>query len=209
MSVEVPNVPARRASARSAVWTLHAARLARGLPPGRNDPPRFAEVALERIIRDLIEQDADPPAGPDIRRAKINVGRFFDHQWLQAVRHRHPKRQPAIVAVVLGKHREAALARLDEEAGRAVRHLLERAGKGRADAADPIDLSFLSAFAPARRRVARRELPDPELRAPLDQADRHRLGQWEPERPLAALVWRQLLRERLDQRIACGIERVV
>src|SRR5437660_4654455 len=98
---------------------------------------------------------------------------------------------------------------LDEEAGRAVRHLLERAGKRGADAADPIDLSFPSAFAPACRRVARRELPGPELRDPLDQADGHRLGQWELERPLAAFVWRQLLGERLDQRIACGIERVM
>ena len=58
--------------------------------------------------------------------------------------------------MVLGKHREAALARLDEEAGRAVRHLLERAGKRGAEAADPIDLSFPSAFAPARSRVADR-----------------------------------------------------
>src|SRR6266436_5654995 len=80
---EVPNVPARRGpSARSAVRTLHAARLARGLPPGRNDPPRLAQVALERVIRDLIEQDADPPAGADIPRVKIDVGRFFDHQRL-------------------------------------------------------------------------------------------------------------------------------
>src|SRR5438067_4538675 len=176
---------------------------------GRNDPPRLAQVALERVIRDLIEQDADPPAGADIPRVKIDVGRFFDHQRLQAVRHRDPKRQPAIVAVALGKHREAALALLDEEAGRAVRHLLERAGKRGADATDPIDLSFPSAFAPTRRRVARRELPGPELRDPLDQADGHGLGQWELERPLAAFVWRQLLGKRLDQRIACRIERVV
>src|SRR5258705_13825581 len=177
MSVEVPNVPARRGpSARSAVRTLHAARLARGLPLGRNDPPRLAQVALERVIRDLIEQNADPPAGADIARVKIDVGRFFDHQRLQAVRHRHPKRQPAIVAVVLGKHREAALAPLDEEAGRAVRHLLERAWKYGADAADPIDLSFPSAFA-APRRVARPELPGPELRDPFDQGDGHTLRQ--------------------------------
>ena len=65
------------------------------------------------------------------------------------------------------------------------------------------------AFAPARSRIARRELPGPKLRDPLNQADGHRLGQWELERPLAAFVWRQLLGERLDQRIACGIERVV
>ena len=71
MSVEVPNVPARRGpSARSAVRTLHAARLARGLPLGRNDPPRLAQMALERVIRDLIEQDADPPAGADRPRVK-------------------------------------------------------------------------------------------------------------------------------------------
>jgi hypothetical protein len=70
---------------RSAVRTLHAARLARGLPLGRDDPPRLAQVALERVIRDLIEQDADPPAGTDIPRVKIDVGRFFDHQRLQAV----------------------------------------------------------------------------------------------------------------------------
>ena len=111
-----------------------------------------AQVALERVIRDLIEQDADPAAGADIPRVKIDVGRFFDHQRLQAVRHRHPQRQPAIVAVVLGKHREAALALLDEKAGRAVRHLLERAGKCGADAADPIHLSFR--FRPLRRPVA-------------------------------------------------------
>ena len=75
MSVEVPNVPARRGpSARSAVRTLYAARLARGLPLGRNDPTRLAQVALERVIRDLIEQDADPPAGADIPRVKIDVG---------------------------------------------------------------------------------------------------------------------------------------
>ena len=66
-------------------------------------------------------------AGADIPRVKIDVGRFFDYQRLQAVRHRHPKRQPAIVAVVLENIAEAALALLDEEAGRAVRHL-ERAG---------------------------------------------------------------------------------
>ena len=49
-----------------------------------------------------------------------------------------------------------------------------------------------------RRPVAasRVELPGPELRDPLNQADRHRLGQWELERPLA-FVWRQL-GERLD-----------
>jgi hypothetical protein len=82
-------------------------------------------------------------------------------------------------------------------------------GSAGADAADPIDLSFPSAFAPARSRVARRELTGPELRDPLNQADGHRLGQWELERPLAAFVWRQVLGERLDQRIACGIERVV
>src|SRR4029077_5550116 len=122
---------------------------------------------------------------------------------------RPPQRHPAIVAVVLGKHREAALALLDEEAGRAERHLLERAGKRGADAADSIDLSFPSAFAPARSRVRRRGWPGPELRDPLNQADGHRLGQWELERPLAAFVWRQLLGKRLDQRIACGIERVV
>src|SRR5688572_30643349 len=110
---------------------------------------------------------------------------------------------------LLGKHREAALALLDEEAGRAVRHLLERAGKRGADAADPIDLSFPSAFAPARRRVAHRQLPGPELRDPLNQADGHRLGQWELQRPLAAFVWRQLFGERLDQCIARGIDRVV
>src|SRR4029077_16377879 len=98
---------------------------------------------------------------------------------------------------------------LGNAGGGAVRHLLERPGKRGADAADPIDLSFPSALAPARSRVARRELPGPELRDPLNQADRHRLGQWESERPLAAFVWRQLLGERLDQRIACGIERVV
>src|SRR4249920_3103788 len=74
---------------------------------------------------------------------------------------------------------------------------------------DPTDLSFPSAFAPARSRVTRRELPGPELRDPLNQADGHRLGQRELERPPAAFVWRQLLGERLDQRIACGIERVV
>jgi hypothetical protein len=61
----------------------HAARLARGLPLGRDDPPRLAQVALERVIRDLIEQDADPPAGADIPRLKIDVGRFFDHHRLQ------------------------------------------------------------------------------------------------------------------------------
>src|SRR6185295_2672798 len=179
--------------------------LARGLPPGRDDPPRLAQVALERVIRDLIEQDADPPAAADIPRVKIDVGRFFDHQRLQAVRHRHPQRLPAIVAVVLGKHREAALALLDEEAGRAVRHLLERAGKRGAEAADPIDLSFPWPFAPARSPVARRQLADAELRDPLNQADGHRLGQWELERPLAAFVWRQLPGERLDQRITCRI----
>jgi hypothetical protein len=103
------------------IATLHAARLALGLPLRRDDPPRLASVDLERIIRHLIEQDADPPAGADMPRAKVDVGRFLDHQRLQAVRHRHPQRQPAIVAVVLGKHREAALALLDEEAGRAVR----------------------------------------------------------------------------------------
>src|SRR5688500_20214556 len=106
-------------------------------------------------------------------------------------------------------HREAALALLDEEAGRAVRHLLERAGKRGAYAANPIDLPFPSGFAPARRRVARRELPGPEPRDPLNQADGHRLGQWELERPLAAFVWRQLPGERLDQCIACGLDRVV
>src|SRR4030088_2879453 len=162
MSVEVPNVPARRGpSARSAVRPLQPARLGRGLPLGRNDPPRLAQVALERVIRDLIEQDADPPAGADIPRVKIDVGRFFDHQGLEAARPRHPNAQPPIVAVVLGKHREAALALLDEEAGRAVRHLLERAGKRGADAADPIDLSFPSHFWPAPRRVARPGLAGP------------------------------------------------
>jgi ABC-type phosphonate transport system ATPase subunit len=45
--------------------TLHAARLARGLPLGRDDPPRLAQVALERVIRNLIEEDADPPGGAD------------------------------------------------------------------------------------------------------------------------------------------------
>src|SRR5258708_25389261 len=56
MSVEVPNVSARRSpSARSAVRTLHAARLARGLPLGRNDPPRPAQVALQLFLRDLID----------------------------------------------------------------------------------------------------------------------------------------------------------
>src|SRR5258708_39905614 len=150
MSVEVPNVPARRGpSARSTVRTLHAARLARGLPLGRNDPPRLAQVALERVIRDLIEQDADPPAGADIPRVKIDVGRFFDHQRLQAVRHRYPKRQPAIVAMAPGNNREAALALLTHEAGRAVRHLLERAASHGADAADPTDPSLPAAFAPA------------------------------------------------------------
>ena len=45
--------------------TLHSARLARGLPLGRDEPPRLAQVALERVIRDLIEQDAEPSAlGP-------------------------------------------------------------------------------------------------------------------------------------------------
>src|SRR6266487_5726942 len=53
-------------SARSAVRTLHASRLARGLPLGRNDPLGLAQVALECVIPDLIEQDADPPAGADI-----------------------------------------------------------------------------------------------------------------------------------------------
>src|SRR4029078_329504 len=114
-----------------------------------------------------------------------------------------------IVAVVLGKHREATLARLDEEAGRAVRHLLERAGKRGAEAADPIDPFFRSAFAPARSRVAHRELPGPELRDPLNQANGHRLGPWGLERPLAAFVGRPLRGERLAQRIAGGIERVV
>src|SRR5688572_7480222 len=99
---------------------------------------------------------------------------------------------------LLGKHREAALALLDEEAGRAVRHLLERAGKRGADAADPIDLSFPSSFAPARSGVARRELPGPKPRDPLNQADGHRLGQRELERPLAPFVWRQLLGKRLE-----------
>ena len=55
----------------------HAARLARGLPLGRDDPPRLAQVALERVIRDLIEQDADPPAGAHVPRVKIDVGRFW------------------------------------------------------------------------------------------------------------------------------------
>src|ERR1051325_10840076 len=149
-------------------------------------------MALERIIRHPIEQDAHPSAGADIPRAEVDVGRFFDHHRLQAVRYRHPQRQPAIVAVVLGEHREAALAWLDEEAGRAVRHLLERAGKRRADAADPIDLSFASAFA-----LARRELPGPELCDSLNESDRNRLRQRELERPLAAFVWLQLFGERL------------
>ena len=65
--------------------TLDAARLTRGLPLGRDDPPRLAQVTLERVIRDPIEQDADPPAGADVRRVKIDAWRFFDHQRLQAV----------------------------------------------------------------------------------------------------------------------------
>lgn len=190
--------------------TLHAvAPLASGLPLGHDDPPRLAQVAVERVIGDLIEQDADPPRGADVRRIEIDAGRFFDHQRRQAVRHRHPNRQPAIVPVVFGEHREAAFALLDEEAGRAVRHLLERTGKRGANAANAINLSFASAFAPALGSVARGDLPGPELRDALNQADRHRLGQWELERPLAAFVWRQLLGERLDQRIARRVERVV
>jgi hypothetical protein len=39
------------------VRTLHAARLARGLPLGRHDSPRLAQVALERVIRNLIQQE--------------------------------------------------------------------------------------------------------------------------------------------------------
>ena len=175
---------------------------------GRDDPPRLAQVALERVIRDLIEEDADPPAGADIPRVKIDVGRFFDHQRLQAVRNRHPKRHPAIVAVVLGKHREAALALLDEEAGRAVRHLLERAGKRGADAADPIDLSFPSALASARSRVERRELPGPKLRDPLNQAE---TGTGSDNGNLSVPLLRSYgdssSQERLDQRIACGMRR--
>src|SRR5258706_15373294 len=82
-SLSASSLPLRRSSqrsctsrlvARSAVRTLRSARLARGLPLGRDDPPRLAQVTLERVIRDLIEQDADPPAGADIPRVKIGVG---------------------------------------------------------------------------------------------------------------------------------------
>src|SRR6185436_15312235 len=84
--------------ARSAVRILLAARRARGLPLGRDDPPRLAQVALERVIRDLIEQDADPPAGADVSRVKIDVGRSFDHQRLQAVRDAQAVQAPKVAS---------------------------------------------------------------------------------------------------------------
>src|SRR3954451_15709995 len=75
----------RVAARRRRVNPLLAAWLARGLPPRRDDPPRVAQVTFERVIRDLVEQDADPPSGADIPRVEIGIGRFFDHQRLLAV----------------------------------------------------------------------------------------------------------------------------
>jgi hypothetical protein len=98
-----------------------------GCAPASDDPPRLEQVALERVIRDLIEQDADPtPRRDTAGKSPMSGDSSIISGCKPSATGTHSK--PAIVAVVLGKHREAALALLDEEAGRAVK-ISKGAGK--------------------------------------------------------------------------------
>jgi hypothetical protein len=56
------------------VRTLDAARLARGLPLGHDDPPRLPQVALERVIRHLVHEGVVYDAGLSL--ARFGVGRI-------------------------------------------------------------------------------------------------------------------------------------
>ena len=60
--VALERLPSVAVEASTAVPPLDDAPLARGLSLRRDEVPCLAQVALERVIRDLIEQDADPPA---------------------------------------------------------------------------------------------------------------------------------------------------
>lgn len=65
----------------------------------RDEPPGVLEDLLDALpVRLWMEGDAQPAAGPDVRRAKERLRVFVDQGFLLAGRGRDPKGEPAVAA---------------------------------------------------------------------------------------------------------------
>ena len=91
----------------------------------------MADVGLKRLVANLIELDADPARGADVRRPVIRVRCLFDERLLQPRRRwEHYGHVPVTVMVVREPGEDALM---DEERRLPVRQLLRRAWQRQTD----------------------------------------------------------------------------
>ena len=104
---------------------------------GSHEAPGAPNESREFIVSDGRQQDANPAANPDIWGPEKDLRSVTDHHRLESGAGGQPDGDPAVVVVVVGKHREYFTS--NEESGFAVGKLFLAFGHSEANAADPLD----------------------------------------------------------------------
>src|SRR5687767_4112549 len=164
---------------------------------------------LERIVADASQFNTNPAARPNVGRLEIRRRLLLDQRRLKTLGHGQPHGEVAILVMVVGKHREQTFIFLDEERRRAVRELFRDVWQRGAESSDALQLSVAAGLAGTLAFVTLCELFGAEPGDALDQPNRNRLGQREPESASGALILCKLVSERRDERIARGIQRIM